>query len=241
MLPQTDRGCKRWECVQGPRWYGTIAKRIVPYLEIGASNGGIRCYVQGLAESAGHRGFGRKTMGESEKSKIEKSFDTANDIRKFEIGLFWQRSLFFWGFIGAAFVAFAAIQKDQVSNAGILVACFGLVCSVAWSLLNRGSKYWQEFWEEQIELLEEEVLERKLFGKEGEVQDKGWWLSAKRYSVSKLAIALSDFTSLVWLALIYDWLSKRLGICEIPPLLAVSAAILYAVLMVVKCRTSPRS
>jgi hypothetical protein len=36
----------------------------------------------------------------------------ASDIRKFEIGLFW--SLFFWGFISAAFDAYAdARNKDR--------------------------------------------------------------------------------------------------------------------------------
>jgi len=33
----------------------------------------------------------------------------------------------------------------------VLIACFGFVCSVAWSLVNRGSKYWQENWEFIVE------------------------------------------------------------------------------------------
>jgi len=36
-------------------------------------------------------------MDESSR-RAEKYFDVAADVRKFEIGLFWQRSLFFWGF-----------------------------------------------------------------------------------------------------------------------------------------------
>ena len=81
--------------------------------------------------------------------RAEKYFDVAADVRKFEIGLFWQRSLFFWGFIGAAFIAYAALGRKDNSDplAQLAVACFGFVCSTAWTLQNRGSKYWQEAWE----------------------------------------------------------------------------------------------
>jgi hypothetical protein len=34
-------------------------------------------------------------------------------VRKFEIDLFWKRSLFFWTFIGAALVAYAALMKER--------------------------------------------------------------------------------------------------------------------------------
>ena len=34
----------------------------------------------------------------------KKILEIAAEIRKFEIEKFWQRSIFFWGFIGAAFV-----------------------------------------------------------------------------------------------------------------------------------------
>ena len=44
----------------------------------------------------------------------------ASDIRKFEIGLFWQRSLFFWGLIAATFLAYANIKDferdDQICD-----------------------------------------------------------------------------------------------------------------------------
>jgi hypothetical protein len=70
-------------------------------------------------------------------------FDVAVQVRNFEIDLFWKRSVFFWGFIASAFIGYAALRKDS-PNLALLIACFGMVCSCAWTLLNRGSKYWQE-------------------------------------------------------------------------------------------------
>lgn len=142
-------------------------------------------------------------------------FDTASDTRKFEIDLFWKRSLFFWGFIAAAFAGYALAAKMLA----LVLACFGLVCSVVWTLGNRGSKYWQEAWEAKVERIEDALPQFTLSAdpvhpprdqlpiqplfrtREPPDTSKGWWLSGRKFSVSKLTIALSDFTSLVWLGL----------------------------------------
>ena len=88
-----------------------------------------------------------KTSADSETSW--RRFQVALDARRLEINLFWQRSLFFWGFTGAAFVAIAATLGEHPRLA-LLVSCFGLVSSVCWSLANRGSKYWHEAWETKV-------------------------------------------------------------------------------------------
>jgi len=73
-----------------------------------------------------------------------KIFDTALDTRKFEIGLFWQRSLFFWGFIAAAFVAYAEVVKEPQhdNDIALAIASFGVVCSVA--AVTRGDRHFRE-------------------------------------------------------------------------------------------------
>jgi hypothetical protein len=126
----------------------------------------------------------------------------AADVRKFEIDLFWRRSLFFWGFISVAFVAYGVLLKQTDKEFALAVSCFGLICSVAWTLQNRGSKYWQEAWEQKVETVEKEVLGAALFSNWEPVKKKGPWGAAK-FSVSKLAIALSDFTVFIWLVLIW--------------------------------------
>lgn len=131
--------------------------------------------------------------------KVE-TLKLASEIRKFEIERFWQRSLFFWGFIAAAFVAYAQTYEKNPFIA-ILVACFGAVCSMAWTLGNRGSKYWQEAWEQKVKVVEKDVLGTDLFSNPEPRQRKGLW-GAAEFSVSRLAIALSDFAVLIWVLLL---------------------------------------
>ena len=45
-------------------------------------------------------------------------------------------------------------MKDKEFNAYVL-ACVGLIFSLAWFLTNRGSKYWQENWENHVDMLED--------------------------------------------------------------------------------------
>jgi hypothetical protein len=144
----------------------------------------------------------------TEPSSPTKRFDVAVQVRNFEIELFWKRSVFFWGFISSAFVGYAALRKAN-PDLGLVVACFGMVCSCAWSLLNRGSKYWQESWEAKVEKAEPGVTGRFFVLEEPAQIHKGWWLRARQYSVSRLAIALSDYVSLLWFALVTAELFRR--------------------------------
>lgn len=134
-------------------------------------------------------------------------FDTATDTRKFEIELFWKRSLFFWGFISVTFAGFAAVKDSLLA---MVLACFGLACSVIWTLGNRGGKYWQEAWEKKVERIEAMLPKSSVTNsllpmfdsREPDDYTKGAWLRGRQFSVSKLTIALSDFTFLIWAALL---------------------------------------
>jgi len=171
----------------------------------------------------------------------EKRLEIAIDIRNFEIELFWKRSLFFWGFIGAAFVAFAALYNKGAPELSLLVACFGLVCSAAWTLVNRGSKYWYENWEQKVEREEVGILGEEFFArKEPMKKDAGWWLQGRRFSVTRLAIALSDFTVLIWFSLMI-WMSLR----PPPPfnfcmkVVFIGLSLVFVIFMGIKGRSSP--
>ncbi len=131
--------------------------------------------------------------------KKHKEYDVALATRNFEIELFWKRALFFWGFIASSFIGYATLVRVD-SSLAIVIACFGFVSSFAWTLVNRGSKRWQENWEMIISKMDHEITD-SLFEKRGEKIDKTFWLSARKFSVSKVTIALSDFTVLVWLFL----------------------------------------
>jgi hypothetical protein len=139
-----------------------------------------------------------KRTGPLPTDREKRTHDVALAARAAEIELFWKRSLFFWGFITTAFVGYVSTYKSQHLVAPIF-ACFGLVCSVAWSLANRGSKYWQENWETKVERAERAIT-GPLFSIQEPSQDKGYF-SGTRFSVSGLAIAVSDYVSASWLLL----------------------------------------
>lgn len=96
--------------------------------------------------------------GNETKRKCEKTLERAEQIRQFEIGLYWKRSAYFWTFVALAFAGYGALQvqatESEKKNLGFLLANVGFVASAAWFLVNRGSKYWQEYWETQVDRLE---------------------------------------------------------------------------------------
>jgi hypothetical protein len=97
-----------------------------------------------------------------DKAKAEAALELALDIRKFEIGLYWQRAAYFWALIAAAFAGyFAILSADKLTDKEYLayiVSCIGLIFTWAWFLVNRGSKYWQENWENHVDMLENDVV-----------------------------------------------------------------------------------
>lgn len=180
----------------------------------------------------------------TEEDMNKKKYDVALATRNFEIELFWKRSLFFWGFIASALVGYATLVKYNEFLA-VIVACFGFVCSVAWSLANRGSKYWQENWESIVAELEDDVT-GELFKSRGAQQRKGVWLTSRKFSVSKVTIALSDFTILIWLSLIIYHMAKEILVVNTPSsscltMLVVVLSVLFSVIMAIAGRSSESS
>ena len=110
------------------------------------------------------------------KEKRKGAYEKAHEIRKFEIGLFWQRATYYWAFILAAFTAHFALlgllfssdkRKDfsipELYNlsglslfALVITAFFCFFFSLCWVLMNKGSKFWQKNWEGHIDELEPE-------------------------------------------------------------------------------------
>jgi len=76
-----------------------------------------------------------------------KALEYALDIRKFEIDLYWKRAKYFWTLLLVAFGGYfalwkAAVDSDDAINQTFVVgiACLGFLISLAWFLVNRGSK-----------------------------------------------------------------------------------------------------
>jgi len=188
-----------------------------------------------------------KSSGSPTQEQLEMRLELAVETRKLEIDLFWRRSFFFWGFISASFIAYASLYKEKAIGLELVISSFGFICSFAWSLVNRGSKYWQENWERKVEQVECEVLGEPFFAEREEVQKPEiMWLRARQFSVSKLAIALSDFTVVLWLALMAwtAWSPTPVQVASISHCLKIAipvASIIFALMLLCLGRTSPPS
>ncbi len=129
--------------------------------------------------------------------KLE-AYKIAIDTRNLEIKLFWQRSLFFAAFTSAIFVGYSSSEIEPFSK--LILSSLGFLLSFAWLLANRGSKYWYESWETKINEIEE-GYDYKLFGPWTKPQDKFFIYKARLYSVSKIAIYVTDLIFIVWVIL----------------------------------------
>src|SRR6266542_2126084 len=147
---------------------------------------------------------------DSNQPKItEKALDLALDIRKFEIGLYWQRTAYFWALIAVAFAGFFAVQSaehiESKSFHAFVIACIGFLFSLAWFLVNRGSKFWQENWENHVDMLEDGLagpLYKTILRRPKPERFVEKWIDGPApISVSKINQWVSLFTVVLWVLL----------------------------------------
>jgi hypothetical protein len=179
-----------------------------------------------------------------EKPWLSETHQLALDIRKFEIEHYWKRASYFWTLITAAFAGFFALATNgKHPRLVFLVSCIGVILSLGWYLVNRGSKYWQENWERHVDVLEDEIvgpLYKTTIAREEYRWLKFW--QGYPYSVSKINQLISLFVALVWIGLAVasfpeadysEWLRVWSS-----PLLAVGT-LLVVILLLVMGKTGP--
>jgi hypothetical protein len=153
-----------------------------------------------------------------DKDKIFDLYKLIVETRNFEIEYFWKRALFFWGTLTIILVGYFKIGKEQEYYLSF-ISFGGFIYTLIFSLSIRGSKFWQENWEQKVVLFQNELKkiypELKsyfdIFGiplhsiiKEKEHGSFSLFRSY-RFSVSKLVLILSDITLLfTFLLLIRD-------------------------------------
>lgn len=143
---------------------------------------------------------------DSESKILKAAFDQVSDIRKFEIELYWKRATYFWALIAVAFAGyFSILASDNMENEfflSLIVACIGLVFTFAWFLSSRGSKYWQENWENHLDLLEDKVtgpLYKTLLERPGHLN------SAEKYITGPLSLSVSKINQWVSVFVLFSW------------------------------------
>jgi hypothetical protein len=143
-----------------------------------------------------------------------KELDIALANRVFEIQSFWQRSNYFLVLLTALGAATFTI-KDELLQ--LILSVLSALCALFWYRTNLGSKFWQESWEVEVNLLAEKigiesfkrplkaVTEQVRASLNPDASGKGWF---RRYidtqiigkpSVTQNMIALSLFVFVVWL------------------------------------------
>lgn len=132
--------------------------------------------------------------------------------REAEIELYWKRTGYFWTLSAAALAGYFTLTspKSPVHAswfASLCIACLGLVLSTSWFFVNKGSKFWQENWENHVVQLSTPIM-GSIFSKIlHRPSRRRWWsiLDPTRpssLSVSKLNQWVSLYVICFWLGLI---------------------------------------
>lgn len=147
-------------------------------------------------------------------ARIELALNRAYQLRTFEIEHYWKRATYFWGFQIAIFAAFGLIWRDTGhdpwSPITVALAGLGILTAVANSLSAAGSKFWQENWENHIDMLSNHT--------EGRLHRIVWLQNGKKgFSVSRINQQLGFYCIGFWI-LIFIFVAWRYLGFEIPNL-----------------------
>ena len=164
---------------------------------------------------------------ESQQVSVSTVYETLWKCRDFEIDHVWQRAVFLSAFLlacyagyGSVVIGFATAETVkiplQMINVILLgISMGGLILSLVWIMMAKGSKAWYEHYEAAISVFEhcaktfeddsfEGVLDaHKMIG--FEIPSTSSWLwntKGGAYSVAKINIVLGHLSTLIWLALV---------------------------------------
>lgn len=154
--------------------------------------------------------------------KRHRAFRLAEEIRRFEIELYWKRATYFWTFIAASLGAYLLLQTSDSGSEKdmlvILVSGVGTVFSFGWYLANRGSKFWQENWENHVDNLENDTVgplykvvlsrPRPKFRDSRRLWIEFIFFGPMKVSVSKINQLISGFIFIIWGVLLFDAVGK---------------------------------
>lgn len=138
---------------------------------------------------------------DSEKQIEKKALEQAWKTRDFEINLYWKRAGYFWAFNTTIAVAFYNVATNKgltyMNEIAAILLILGVICSIAWFFSNIASKYWQENWENHINLLEDSECGRLY------KTTMSYYEHPFKPSVSRLNLKISFFVILAWLVTAY--------------------------------------
>ena len=138
-------------------------------------------------------------------------FEKSLELRNFEIKNFWNRAWFFGALMVAIASAYFEARKPEKmleEDYRVYLAFLGFVVSLLQCLMNRGSKYWQERWENKTKNKESKlgidltktkhVNERWLLDAGTLAKNENLFTLPRRFSVTKLTILVWDIITISW-------------------------------------------
>jgi hypothetical protein len=182
----------------------------------------------------------------SDKEKLEKAYQKAWETRDFEINKFWTRAAYFWGFIAVIFAGYISVITGDSNREAInqhidlYLILLGIIFSVAWLLVIKGSKRWQENWEAHIGKLEDYVT--------GPLYKTIYYDGKTFYSVSRISECMAFVVIITWVLLLVQNIISKYHIFEeeiIPFILCAILGTIIIILLLIfkygrsKCMTDP--
>jgi hypothetical protein len=151
-------------------------------------------------------------MDEKEKLEFEKSLE----IRQFEIDLFWKRAWFFGALLVALVTGFITLKNTNHPLLSISLVFIIFLVTLAQTLMNRGSKYWQERWEFKtknresrygVDITKTQKYPHERYYIDATIRAKGenFLTRGHRFSVSKLTFLIWDIITIFFFSL---WLNE---------------------------------
>ncbi len=156
-----------------------------------------------------------------EENKWADVLERAWKIRTFEIETSWKRTNYFSIVVGALFIGYYTIASKSgfpynPNNAPpffvtILITLLGFIASLTWFFINKGSKFWQEHWEINIDEIENAMGHNKVHSNVFTKNKYSAIHPSKTYpfSVSKLNMMFSLIVTIAWgILFIYEFTKK---------------------------------
>ena len=153
------------------------------------------------------------------------------ECRDFELEHYWQRAVFLTAFLLACYAGYGTLiiqcvtaEKMQlpfqaVNGVAFVICMVGVLLSLLWIMMAKGSKAWYEKYESAISAFVERYKEKGAFEDDlGEIAGFGimwcdefvsqtrsdwlWNAFGGRYSVSRINVAIGHLSTLIWTGLV---------------------------------------
>lgn len=139
--------------------------------------------------------------------------ETLYRCRDFELTLLWQRSLFLFGFLSLSFTGYGVLAVQAVNGKNLLyiyeymfgIALFGIILSIIWIYMVKGSKAWFEVYEDVVCSIEKETNPYPKYrmgvyaeNRRNDFGNSFWNNQAGAYSPSKVNIMIGWIMFCIW-------------------------------------------